>query len=138
MAKTDKNSVLPRRFRFESDSVEMLVDNGASRTIWNRKRDLKNYRTLSKEEVHIIGLSGTEIPEGVGEIDLRLIDDEGKEHEFEVLEAYYYPNAPICLFSPQTWAQQRRTYNGDKIAHCDTKYNGLVLEWSDDGGSTIL
>ena len=70
----------------------------------NCKRDLKNYRTLTNKEVQIIGLSGTKIPEGVGKIDLWLIDNEGKEHEFEVLEAYYYPNALICLFSPQTWA----------------------------------
>ena len=85
MAKTDKNSVLPRCFKFESDSVDMLIDNGASRTIWNRKRDLKNYRTLTNKEVQIIGLSSTKIPEGISEIDLRLIDDEGKEHKFEVL-----------------------------------------------------
>ena len=116
----------------------MLVDNGASWTIWNRKRDLKNYRMLTKEEVHIIGLSSTKIPKGIGKINLRLINDKGKEHKFEVLEAYYYPNEPICLFSPQAWAQQRRTYHGDTIAHYDTQYNGLVLEWSNDGGLTIL
>ena len=74
----------------------------------------------------------------MGEIDLWLLDDDGKEHDFEVLEAYFYPNTPICLFSPQTWAQQRRTHLRDTIAHCNTRYDGLVLKWSNDGGSTIL
>ena len=67
----------------------MLVNNGASKTIWNWKRDLKNYQMLTREEVQIIGLSGTKIPKGMGKLDLWLINNDGKEHDFEVRETHF-------------------------------------------------
>ena len=119
---------------FDSDSVQMLIDNGSSATMWTRKQDFIKFDPSIRKPIQGIGSTSSE---GGGTLSIKVQDDQGHVHEFVIKDAIYVPTSPANLFCPQQWARQRERDLGDTIAHCDTKGDHLLMEWSDDQGVTV-
>jgi hypothetical protein len=126
---------LPLGCKFDTDSYEILIDNGASVYITPCRDDFISYRELnSHEAAGVLGVSGTSaIPLGIGTARFSIKDDQGKIHSFEVDDAIHLPASPLRLWSPQTWAIQRENKYGDLIAHADTNGRRILIEWEDQG-----
>ena len=121
-----------RHVQFDTDSVEMLIDNGASHHIWKRKQDFVTYRPLTEAEKQsetITGIAGQTCPEGIGTVKIVLEDNEGGRHKQLLENTRYLPSSPICIFVPQEFAQQGAR-EGDQNCHCDTRHDGIILEWT--------
>jgi hypothetical protein len=133
MASSNANArQAPRHVNFDTDSYEILFDNGASHHIWNRRRDFVDYRPLTEHEKTtevILGIAGSALPLGIGTVKVTLDDDTGERHDLLLENVRHLPNSPICIFVPQDFAQQRQS-EGDTVAHCDTRHDGLFLEWT--------
>jgi hypothetical protein len=132
---TAKSREAPRHVFFDTDSTQLLVDNGSSHHIFRDKSLFVEYHPYSEEEhseQEIEGLTETSAPEGEGIAWIRLEDDNGNVYEIDLENSRYMPSSPMNLFSPQTFCQQRAR-EGDYFCHCDTKASGLLLEWSEEG-----
>ena len=89
---------------FDSDSVELHVDNCASRCLTNNIGDFVRPPTLVSGRVN--GIGGNKVlVVAVGTIKWTFDDDSGKSHTFLIPGSLYVPSSPARLFSPQHWAQ---------------------------------
>jgi hypothetical protein len=122
----------PQHSTFDSDSKEVLVDNGALHSLSPFRRDFITYKRLSKGSINVEALTGNTSPIGKGLVSYTVEDNNGITHTIES-ENYHVPHAPIRIFSPQEWCQNRRDACGNERAHCDTRWDRLVLEWTPDG-----
>lgn len=89
---------------FGSDSVELFVDNCASRCVTNKVSDFIKAPQLVAGRVK--GISGAKVAvKARGTIRWAWEDDEGRAHSFLIPGSLYVPDSPVKLFSPQHWAQ---------------------------------
>ena len=126
----------PQKFQFDSDSVLFHVDNCTSTTLWNKRSHFSTLRPLTETERQlngIRGIGGILYPDGIGTLEISIDDDQGHPHTLTVEDALFVPANPFNLFCPQQWAIQRQQLHHDKLAHCDTRGNHVLLEWRDSG-----
>ena len=89
--------------RFDSDSYPVLIDNCCTACITICLSDFCDTPRSMKSSIS--GIGG---PIGItlqGTLKWTILDDMGCPHTFRIPNAYYAPNAPHRLFSPQHWSQ---------------------------------
>ena len=127
----------PHQIKFDTDSQKFLIDSGASAHIWNRQKDFISYRVLSPQERkndEVLGVSGeTVAPQGIGSIRLRIEDDLNDIHTIHLHDVRFLPEAPINIFVPQVFLQQRQA-EGDSNASCSISADSITLQWTGENG----
>ena len=90
----------PSQVNFDTDSFIIGVDNHASRTLSNNKRHFIGYiRRL--DNVFINGINGKLPIRGIGTIQWKIEDDDGKVHAIRIPNTFYVPQLEHCILSPQ-------------------------------------
>ena len=80
------------------------------------------------------GVSGeTVAPPGIGSIRLRIEDDLNDIHTIHLHDVRYLPEAPINIFVPQVFSQQRQA-EGDSNASCSISADSITLQWTGENG----
>ena len=137
MASVQASYHAPHQIKFDTDSQKFLIDSGASAHIWNCRKDFISYRVLSPQERkndQVLGVSGeTVAPQGIGSIRLRIEDDLNDIHTIHLHEVRYLPEAPINIFVPQVFSQQRQA-EGDSNASCSISADSITLQWTGENG----
>ena len=123
--------------KFDTDLQKFLIDSGASAHLWNRRKDFIYYRSLSPQERKNdqgLGMSGEAIaPQGIGSIWLSVEDDLNDIHTIHLHDVRYLPEAPINIFIPQVFSQQRQA-EGDSKASCSISADAISLQWTGENG----
>jgi len=95
----------PSQVNFDTDSFIIGVDNHASRTLSNNKRHFIGYiRRL--DNLFINGINGKLPIRGIGTIQWKIEDDDGKVHAIRIPNTFYVSQLEHCILSPQHWAQE--------------------------------
>ena len=127
----------PREIKFDTDSQKFLIDSGVSAHLWNRRKDFIYYRPFSPQERKIdqvLGVSGDAVSQqGIGLIRLRVKDDLNNIHTIHLHDVRYLPEAPINIFVPQVFSQQRQA-EGDSKASCFISADSISLQWTGEDG----
>ena len=122
------------RARFDTDSVHVTVDNGATCTMTPDASDFlpgSQRRTRMK----IKGLGET-VATTKGTVAWAFLDDTGKRSVFTIPDVLHVPSLQGRLLSPQHWAQHIGHH-----AHCITTATAVHLIWQQGKGEahkTIL
>ena len=96
-----------RRFRVDTDSSQIGVDNRCTACISNKVEDFLNDLTHSKRVIK--GFGGSQTTNlMVGTLKWSWADDEGIIHDFLIPHSYYVPHGNCKLLSPQHWAKHQR------------------------------
>jgi hypothetical protein len=126
---------LPCFVAFDSEAEVLLVDNGSSASMWLKR---ENFIDLKPTTKMVQGFGSDFVPaEGIGTLQFNIEDDDGNVHMITVKDAYYVPNGAMNLWCPQQWATQRFEEYKDEIAHCDTRRDHLLIEWTGEQGNII-
>ena len=137
MTSMQDSASAPRQIKFDTDSQKFLIDSGASAHLWNRRKDFIYYRSLSPQERkndQVLGVSGEAVsPQGIGSIRLRIEDDLNDIHTIHLHDVRYLPEAPINIFVPQVFSQQRQA-EGDSEASCSISADSISLQWTGENG----
>ena len=137
MASMQDSPSAPHQIKFDTDSQKFLIDSGASAHLWNRRKDFIYYRPLSPQERkndQVLGVSGETIaPQGIGSIRLRIEDDLNDIHTIHLHDVRYLPDAPINIFVPQVFSQQRQA-EVDSTASCSISADSIILQWTGENG----
>ena len=72
-------------------------------------------------------------PQGIGSIQLRIKDDLNDIHTIHLHDFQYLPEAPINIFVPQVFSQQRQA-KGDSKARCSISADSISLQWTGVNG----
>jgi hypothetical protein len=89
----------PQKVSFDSDSFEILVDNGASRSITNNKKDFIDTPRLVRTLIE--GYSGTSEASLIGTVKWTIADDQGLEHNIILSNTILDEKAKMRILSPQ-------------------------------------
>ena len=114
---------------FDSDSYPVLIDNCCTACITNCVHDFCDLPRKTRSS-----LSGIGGPIGItlqGTLKWTFLDDQGQQHTFRIPNAYYAPNAPHRLFSPQHWSQVAFP-NKSQAGWSVTYHDRVVLHWDKD------
>lgn len=112
----------------------MLIENSSSAAMWTQNQDFIKFNTQFGSLIQ--GIRST-LFNGGGTLRIWVQDDQGHDHEFIIQDAIYILTSLANLFCPQQWARQCKCNLGNMITHCDTKGNHLLMEWSNDQGTTV-
>ena len=74
------------------------------------------------------------MPEGIRSVRLRVEDDLNDIHTIHLHDVWYLPEAPINIFIPQVFSQQRQS-EGDSKASCLISANTISLQWTRENGN---
>ena len=93
---------------FDSDSIEIVIDNCASSHFTNTLTDF-----VTKKRINSVvrGIGNGTITH-VGTVCWTIQDDQGRRHKLNLDNVYYQPSLPWRLLSPQTLAQDRKNEHG--------------------------
>lgn len=116
---------------FDSDSFLIRVDNCATASISNLKKDFIE-GTLVPTRKKVKGLFGpSQAGVMTGTICWNVADDNGVAHEFLLSGSYYVPWATSRLLSPQHWAQCAKDNKPlPRGTWCATYADSIILEWN--------
>ena len=109
---------------FDSDSYELVIDTGASKSITNNKKDFIHPPTKVRGQVK--GIGGLTSASYAGIVRWRIEDDIGVTHTIQV-PAVYVPSSPYRILSPQQWARYREDEDGTGATALG---NHLTLFWN--------
>ena len=127
----------PHQIKFDTDSQKFLIDSGASAHLWNRHKDFICYSSLSPQERkndQVLGVGGEAVaPQCIGSIQLRIEDDLNDIHTIHLHDVRYLPEAPINIFIPQVFSQQRQA-EGESKASCSISAYSISLQWTGENG----
>ena len=115
---------------FDTDSKEIGIDNRTSYTMSGFINDFVGpIEPTSNYSVR--GISGTRVAvNGIGTIKWRVMDDEGREHDFVIPRSLYIKSFRGRLLSPQHWSQNANdNYPKKDGTICVTTSNKLFLKW---------
>ena len=91
-------------YRFDSDSFRIGVDNQSSYSISNNLDDFITPPLPMKAK--LLGINGVSPIMGRGTVRWHIDDDDGLTHPITLPNTLYVPSSPMCLLSPQHWAQE--------------------------------
>jgi len=111
--------------KFDSDSVPVTLDTGASYTMTNDDNDFVP-GTVRDVKVNIKGLGNT-VARQIGTVRWRFLDDKGVAHSFLITDVLHVPDLDQRLLSPQHLTQCL-----GNSAHCDTTAQHTKLFWCND------
>jgi hypothetical protein len=115
---------------FDTDSFLIGLDNCASYCMTNNESDFVGKTESVK--VKIKGLSGAALCTVRGTVCWKILDDDGRIHEFTIPNTYLVKQLPMRLLSPQHLAQiflsKEKTTDG---TYCLTLHNRSELVWHD-------
>jgi hypothetical protein len=103
---------------FGTDSLQIKVDNCASRTMSCSKGDFipGTMRNVSLKGVRGFGNTITPITH-IGTISWKIYDDDGRLHNIEIPNSYYVPGGSSRLLSPQHWHSKQTTGFQSRTGH---------------------
>lgn len=112
----------PTEISFDTDTLRIIIDTGASSAFTFCKQDFISFTPLYET---VNGLGSLEI-EGIGTVRYIVKDDQGNLTTIEIRDCYYVPNMNFRLLSPQQLCAQStkkclHTMN-DKVFHL--RWNG--------------
>ena len=114
---------------FDSDSVQIKIDNCASKCITNSLGDIQ----ISPEplSLNITGVGGNIPCTHIGTVNWTIEDDQGMNHTFIIPGTIYAPQAPHHLLSPQHWSQAANdNHPTTNSTWCATYSDHIILYWS--------
>jgi hypothetical protein len=121
------------QIHFDSDSFIIGIDNHASRSISN---NIDHFTTAlrSPKNAFIQGVGGELLKvKGEGTLVWHIEDDEGRAHRITIKDSLFVPKAPICLLSPQHWAQSVDDIHPKPHGTwCADYHDCLVLHWNQE------
>ena len=118
----------PQKVSFDSDSFEILVDNGASRSITNNKKDFIDTPRLARTLIE--GYSGTSEASLIGTVKWTIADDQGLEHNIILPNTILDKKAKMRILSPQHWSQTVNDHYPKRYgALCATLDDQILLMW---------
>ena len=123
-----RNKIPRNRFRFDTDSKLLRIDNHASRSITHDITDVIG--EINKDEAYIIrGIGGA--VKGYGcTIKWTIEDDEGKVHDVVLPNSVFVRDSTTRILSPQHWAQESRdNFPLRRGTWCATYCDQIVLYW---------
>ena len=123
--RTNNNSKKP--LHVDTDSYEIGIDNHSTRCISPKANDFIS--PILPTSSILNGFSGSIKVKGVGTVQWKIQDDEGKEHIFKIKNCLYVPQVKIRLLSPQQWSQQRKQNRSNSTSSCTTLADSCVLQW---------
>jgi hypothetical protein len=91
------------RWRYDSDSFWIAVNNCCSRCITNSMADF--VEPPKKVWMKVRGIGGEVLASFQGTVKWSIADNKGKVHTFTIPNAYYHANSPYRLWSPQHLSQ---------------------------------
>jgi len=108
-------------YSFDTDSLELIIDTGASAAFTFCKQDFIEFQPLTDS---VKGLATLKI-QGVGTVQYNIKNDQGKTVSMIIRNCYYVPEMDIRLISPQQLAQQSKK-------KCEHSFNDKVfhLRWN--------
>jgi hypothetical protein len=109
---------------FDSDSYQIMVDNGASYSISNNIDDFIEPPT--KIGPKIKGFAGSLTTSLIGTVQWYITDDDGRTHSIILPNTNFVPTADIRMLSPQHWAQVTNDLRGTL---CVTYGDCFLLKW---------
>jgi hypothetical protein len=126
---TTKTKPQPRRARFDTDSLQLRVDNCASYCITNRLSDFYNPpQPISCTLTGIHGTASSPLSRGHGRFTIE--DDNGVPYTIDIPNLIYDSNARSRLLSPQHWAQLAKDLDPDPAGTCTiTTADRIILYW---------
>ena len=116
--------------RFDTDSFRIGIDNHASRCMSNNRAHFERFRP-SRSNATVGGIVGGLAIKGEGTFVFKVEDDDGRIHTIRIPNSLYIPRLPLCLLSPQHWAQEAR--DNTPIQHGTRMENfadGCKLIWN--------
>ena len=112
----------PQSISFDTDTLRIIIDTGASAAFTFCKQD---FITFTPYNENVNGLGTLEI-EGIGTVCYAVRDDQGKLVTIEIRDCYYVPNMNFRLISPQQLCAQSTKKcmhsMNDKVFHL--RWNG--------------
>ena len=90
---------------FDSDSIPIIVDSGATVTLSNSKHDFVSYTPYTTPRM-VTGITSGLSLEGHGTISWQVVNDLGIAVPFIIHNAQYVPQLPTRLLSPQQLLEQ--------------------------------
>lgn len=117
------------KFRYESDSFTIGIDNHASKCIPN---DIKYFITplTPTPNAYLKGTGGNLVVRGTGAVRWMIEDDNSKIYTIIIKDFLYLQELKFCLLSPQHWSQQ--TYDNSpnpRGTWCATYGDKCGMEW---------
>jgi hypothetical protein len=113
------------RMEFDTDSFDILIDNCCSHTLTNNINDY--IEPPVKSSVKVRGYNGSTNSTRVGTVKWKIKDDNGKIHNFVLLNTYYSPSVETRLLPPQHWAQVRKK---GWDTYCVTYHDAIIMRWN--------
>ena len=122
-------STRPPARQFDSDSHDLMLDDGASACITNCKEDF--VEPPKRVDRKVKGIKGHADATHRGTIKWYLEDDAGLVHVFHIQGAYLIPDAATRILSPQHLAQQANDhYPKEEGTGSLTTSKNITLFWS--------
>ena len=114
---------------FDSDSHQIGVDNYSSYSISN---NLEHFTfPITPCHATLLGVNGRRKVPGTGTVCWLIDENFGVPSKVILHYTLYVPSSPICLLSPQHWAQcANYQFPTSEGTWCATYSNKLVLYWS--------
>jgi hypothetical protein len=123
-----KSTERPKALSFDTDSFELLVDNGASRSITNNKSDFIDTPRLVPTKIE--GYSGVSKASFIGTVKWSIEDDQGRVHHITLPNTIYDAKSKRRILSPQHWSQSAHDHYPIKYGTlCATLDDQIVLMW---------
>jgi hypothetical protein len=111
---------------FDSDSFLLAIDNCSSCCITNCLTDFVG--KPQRVKLSVLGIGGNAMATYIGTIRRWSIeDDEGRRHDFLILNTYYNEQCPYRLLSPQHWAAE---IGKPQQAWSSTDAGAVTLFWN--------
>ena len=115
-------------YTFDSDSFKIGVDNHSSFSLSNCRDHFVG--PITPLNANLLGINGVSAIKGRGTICWTIEDDDGVPHTITLHNALYVPSSPVCLLSPQHWAQVVNDhYPLQEGTWCATYSKSVVLHW---------
>lgn len=117
------------QYSFDTDSYEIIVDNGASKCVSNNPAHFISPIIPSTKYRKLKGIDGSLNINGTGTVAWIVHDDYGKRHKFIIHDCLYVPTMARCLLSPQHWARGNNHQNKLNKFRSITEDQATVLKW---------
>jgi hypothetical protein len=116
---------------FDTDSEPIGVDNRCTGCISNYIEDFVGPLEDSKRSIKGFGGSRTSNVK-ISTICWKWLDNDGKQHKFQIPKSFYVASGNVCLLSPQHWVQTQKSKDTIKYGTGSETVNDKVkLFWKD-------